>query len=253
MRVVSWNINSIRARLDTVLDWMEANEPDVVCLQETKVNDQEFPEDEFGDLDYDAVVFGKGAYNGVAILSRTDPEQVVRGLPGDDDDAQRRVIAATVDGVRFVDVYCPNGQAIGAEQFDFKLDWFARLHAYLDGAHAPDTPLVICGDFNITPSDEDAHRPLEGGLFGSERERAALAKLTDWGLTDTFRHLYPERRAFTWWDYRSAGFTRDAGLRIDHFLVTAPLVPRVKEVRIDLEARAQPKASDHAPVILELG
>lgn len=254
MKIASWNVNSIRARLDQLLDWIETHEPDVLCLQETKVTDQAFPEDEIGDLDYDVTYTGQLSYNGVAIASRGEASQIVKGLPGEAADADRRLIAATVDGVRVICIYAPNGKAMGTPQYTAKLAWYAELLAMLKRDHDPEEPLLICGDFNIAPAPIDAYDADErvGGLFMSDRELAAFDALKRWGLTDALRHVDPTTEIYTWWHYLFSGFFRNAGLRIDHFLVTQPLVERVAAVHVDTDARAHDNPSDHAPIILEL-
>ena len=200
MKIVTWNVNSLRAREDLVLDWVEQNEPDVICLQETKVTDQEFPEDAFGDLDYDVVYFGQQTYNGVAIASRSEPEDVVRGFPDDGPEDDKRLIAATVDGVRFVDIYLPNGQRYGGDKYAYKLAWMDRLQAFLEAGPGPDTPLVLLGDFNIAPRDVDVHEgyPIGEQLFVSEAERSRFQRLLDWGLTDALLHFDAAPAQYTW-------------------------------------------------------
>ena len=255
MKIVTWNVNSIRARIDHVLDWIEENDPDVVCLQETKVVDQEFPEDEFGDLDYDVCFMGQRAYNGVAIISRDEASKIQRNLPSDSKEAQKRLIAATINGVRIINVYAPNGKELDSEPYAFKLDWYSRLRNHLDNDETVTEPTLICGDFNICPQDMDAYpNPgrAEGAIFLSEPEREAYQNMMNWGFEDAYRALYPEKIEYTWWDYRNAGFARNAGLRIDHFLLTPPLMKRLKDVRIDREVRSRENCSDHVPVILEL-
>ena len=255
MKIVTWNVNSIRARIDQVLDWVEAKDPDVLCLQETKVVDQEFPEDAFGDLDYDSCFMGQRAYNGVANISKDEAFKVMKNLPSDPEDAQKRLLETTINDVRIINVYAPNGKELDSEPYAFKLDWYQRLRQYLDENASKDEPLLICGDFNICPQDMDAYENpgrAPGAIFLSEPERKAYQTLLDWGLQDAFRKLYPEEKAFTWWDYRNAGFARNAGLRIDHFLLTAPLMERLVDVTIDREQRDQENCSDHVPVILEL-
>ena len=255
MKIATWNINSIRARLDQVLDWLDHHQVDVLCLQETKVVDQEFPEDEFGDIAYDVSYMGQSAYNGLAIISRDEVENQRRNLPSDPEDAQKRLLAVTIQDIRVINVYAPNGKALDSDPYTFKLDWYRRLRAYLDAESTASSPLLICGDFNICPTDLDAfadeNRP-EGALFLSKPERKVYQELLDWGLQDAFRKLYPESDAFTWWDYRNAGFARNAGLRIDHFLLSPPLMERLVDVHIDREQRGLINASDHVPVILEL-
>lgn len=254
MKIASWNVNSIRARLDQVLDWIERNEPDVLCLQETKVTDQEFPEDEIADLDYDVAYVGQLSYNGVAIATLDEASDVTRGFVGEPADADKRVIALTVGGVKVICIYAPNGKSMDSPDLPRKLEWYATLLETLKRDYDPTEPLVICGDFNIAPAPIDAYDAdtRVGGLFMSDGELAAFQSLLDWGLTDAFRHLHPDAVGYTWWHHLFSGFFRDAGLRIDHFLVTAPLVDRIRAVTIDREARGAENASDHAPVVLEL-
>jgi exodeoxyribonuclease-3 len=254
MKVVTWNVNSLRAREDLVLDWIEANEPDIIGLQETKVTDQEFPEDAFGDLDYEVVYFGQQSYNGVAVASRDVPSNVTRGLPGEGDGDDKRLIAATIGDIRVIDIYLPNGQRYGSDKYRFKLDWMDRLQAFLEAGPGPDSPLILLGDFNIAPRDVDVHEGYGAGeqLFISEAERGRFRRLLDWGLTDVVLHFDDAPQQFTWWDYRGGAFERDRGMRIDHILVTAPVLERARGVHIDREARAADGPSDHCPVILEL-
>lgn len=255
MKITTWNVNSLRAREDLVLNWVEKEDPDVLCLQETKVTDQEFPEDALGDLDYDTEFYGQRAYNGVAIASHEPMQDVQKGFVGEDKKAEKRLIAATIEGVRVIDIYLPNGQGFDSPKFPYKLDWVERLRAFLDETCDPTQPLVLCGDFNICPEDRDAYDGDErnGGIFCSPQERERYKLLLDWGLTDAFRHKYPDaERPFTWWDYRAGGWPRDHGLRIDHFLVTAPVLERMKDVVVHRMMRAEEGPSDHVPVVLEL-
>ena len=254
MKIVTWNVNSLRARHDLVLDWIEENAPDIVCLQETKVTDQEFPEDAFGDLDYDVVFFGQQSYNGVAIAAKSELREVARGFPSDSEDAERRVIAATVDDFRVINIYLPNGQSLGSEKYQYKLDWMDRLYATLAGGPRPETSVVLLGDFNIAPRDGDVHDGYPRGeqLFISAAERSRFRGLLDWGLTDTVLHFDEAPGQYTWWDYRGGGFQRNLGMRIDHILVTEPVLRRARSVKIDREARKRDQPSDHCPVILEL-
>lgn len=253
MKIATWNVNSLRVREDVVLDWLEKHKPDVLCMQELKMTDQEFPEDAFGDLNYDTTSFGQRSYNGVAIVSRPEMFSVVKGFPGDPPDQEKRLISATIEGVRVVCVYAPNGQAIGSDKFAFKLEWFRRLKAWLESTSTPDTPLLVCGDFNVAPATNDVWDPaVNGQHLASAPERAALADLQAFGLIDTFRHLEPEKKQFTWWDYRSGSWERNMGLRIDHFLLTPPLLACAKKIFIDEDLRGQPTPSDHVPVVLEL-
>lgn len=252
MKLVTWNVNSIRTRLDQVLDWMEANEPDVVCMQETKIADQEFPVDEFGDLGYDVHTYGNGGYCGVAIACRDEAEHVATGLPEEGEDQQRRLISLEVMGVQVVDIYAPNGQDLESDKYVYKLEWYARLRQHLEKLMKPGRPLVLTGDFNICPLDIDAGDPGVDGIFRSPKERAAYQRLIDLGLTDAYRHLYPDKVEYTWWDYRRNMFARGEGLRIDHFLVSERLVPRVQSVEICVDVRAAEQPSDHAPVVLTI-
>lgn len=254
MKLVTWNVNSLRAREDLVLDWIEENRPDIVCLQETKVTDQEFPEDAFGDLGYDVVYHGQQSYNGVAIAAREEIHAVVRGLPGEGPDDERRLVAATVGDLRLIDIYAPNGQSYGSDKYKYKLEWLDRLQRFIETGPGPSTPLVILGDFNIAPRDVDVHEGYGTGeqLFISEAERARFRRLLDWGLTDVVLHFDASPKRFTWWDYRGGAFELNQGMRIDHILVTDSVLARALSVRIDREARGREQPSDHAPVILEL-
>jgi exodeoxyribonuclease-3 len=255
MKVVTWNVNSLRARLDQVLDWLEAERPDIACFQETKLADQEFPADAFGDLDYDVIFHGERSYNGVAIASREPMESTWKGLPGESGDAAKRLIGATIGGLRVISAYVPNGQAVGSDKYYYKLEWMESLLRFLESGPGPSEPLIICGDYNLAPTDLDVWDPaaMAGSTHVSPPEREAFQKLIRWGLADAYRTLHPATRAFTWWDYRAGSFQKNMGLRIDHFLVTRPLLDRTTEVRIDVDARRGSGASDHAPVVLELG
>lgn len=254
MKVATWNINGLKVRQDHVLDWLEQNEPDVLCLQETKVTDQEFPEDGFIDLDYDVEYFGQPSYNGVAIVSRAPMNDVTRGFAGARNDDDKRAIAATIEGVRIVCVYVPNGQRVGTDKYAFKLDWLRALREYLDQGPGADTPLVLAGDFNIAPQPGDhfGAAPGDPEIFVSAEELAAFRALLDWGLIDSLHHLNPGPKQFTWWDYRSGAWDRNHGLRIDHLLVTPQVIARGQEVTIDRSVRGWDRASDHVPVILTL-
>lgn len=250
MKVVSWNVNSIRARYDRVLTWVQENEPDVICLQELKCTDDAFPYDAFSYLGYACEVFGQKTYNGVAILSFEDPSDVVRNMGDGVDDPQSRLIAATIEGVRIIDVYVPNGGKVGSDKWRYKMAWYARFGRWLDANVQPDMPTVICGDFNIAPLDLDCARPerwAETAMCHPDG-RAALAAITDRGWVDTFRLHHADGGHYSWWDYRGAGFRGDDGLRIDHIYVNGPLVPKCSAVYIDREERGGDKASDHAPI-----
>ena len=254
MKVVTWNVNSVRARIDRVYQWIQQHRPDVLCLQETKCVDGAFPRREFELLGYQAVVHGQKTYNGVAILSPHELEDPLVGFegggPGEDD--QARLVAATVCGVRVLSAYVPNGKRVGDPAFRYKLGWFARLRGYLEARHAPDEPLLVCGDFNVAPTDADVWSPERwaGTILCHDKVRAAFDELRGFGLIDTFRHHHPAREgAFSWWDYRGRSLAENRGARIDFVLATSPMRARCARARIDREERAGPKPSDHAPVI----
>jgi exodeoxyribonuclease-3 len=255
VKIATWNVNSIRARWERVLGWLEAVRPDVLCMQETKVPDEEFPTLELRAVGYHVVLCGQKTYNGVAIAAREPPTEVACGLGDGGDDSQSRLIAATVGGVRFLSAYVPNGQAVGSEKYGYKLAWMERLARHLAAGYRPEQPLVLAGDFNVAPADLDVHDPAawRGQIMCSDDERAALAEICRFGLADAFRRLHPTEVAFSWWDYRQLSFPRNRGLRIDHVLVTPPLVERLRSAAIDREARKGKQPSDHAPVIVELG
>lgn len=252
MKIASWNVNSIRSRQDRALAWLARHEPDVLAIQETKVTDDKFPRAPFEDAGYHVEVFGQKTYNGVALVSRAPAEDVVRGLPDDDEDAQRRLIAGTFGGVRVVNVYVPNGKDVESDKFPYKLDWLKRLRSFLDGFD-PSDDLVLLGDFNIAPDERDLHDPeaWRGKVHFHPKEHAALAELRDWGLTDLFRVHHEEAGRFSWWDYRRLAFPRNAGLRIDLILGTASMHAACKACDIDRDERKGKLPSDHAPVWAE--
>lgn len=257
MRIATWNVNSIRPRLEHLAQFLRSAEPDVVCLQETKVEDAKFPEEAIGEMGYRAVFSGQKSYNGVAILARYGlvPGDVQKDLEGDADDTQRRFLACTIDGVRLLDVYVPNGQAVGAPAFAYKLAWLARLRRELGRAQAENERVLVCGDFNIAPAPIDVCDPKrwEGQVLCHPDERAALASLRELGFVDAFRDKHPdETLAFTWWDYRMGAFRRNMGLRIDLVLLTKPLAHRCTSVRIDRAPRELERPSDHTPVLVDL-
>jgi exodeoxyribonuclease-3 len=252
--VVSWNVNGIRARTGAVVSFIARHEPDVLCLQETKVKDGEFPFPELARLGYGACVAGQAAYNGVAIAARHPLHDVKIGLVDDGASAERRFIAATVQGVRILDVYVPNGKSVALPSFIEKLRFLERLRLTLDVSEDAAKALVLCGDFNVARSDRDVFDParLRGQLLFHPDEQRALARVLDFGLVDAFRERYPEARCYSWWDYRGGDFESDRGLRIDYVFLTRSLAARVKRAAIDVEPRRLPKPSDHAPVLVEL-
>lgn len=254
MKIATWNVNSITVRLPQVLEWIDHNRPDVCCLQETKCVDEKFPADAFKNLGYQVEVFGQRTYNGVAIVSLSPVNDVRRGLPGDETDTHCRLIAGTVDSIRIVDVYIPNGSEVGSDKYVFKLAWLARLHNFLDRHCDPKQPLVLCGDFNVAPEDRDIHDPVlwDGKIMCSDAERAALKNIREWGLVDVFRIHHEEAGHFSWWDYRAGAFRRNNGLRIDHIWATEILAKKSVNAWIDRIPRALEKPSDHVPVVVEL-
>ncbi|WP_437621828.1 exodeoxyribonuclease III [Sorangium sp. So ce1151] len=256
MRIASWNVNSIRTRLEQLTSWLVRAAPDVVCLQETKVEDGSFPEAALSEAGYRSIFFGQKSYNGVAIAARfgLSVDDVKKGLDGDEEDVARRMLAATIEGVRVINVYVPNGQAVGTPAFAYKLAWLGRLRSELEARYRPDQQLLICGDFNVAPETIDVAEPKkwEGQVLFHPDERAALGRLMEWGLVDAFRACHPEKAAYSWWDYRMGAFRRNKGLRIDLALVTRPLAARCTDVAIDTRPRELQRPSDHAPVVVEL-
>ena len=253
MRIATWNVNSVRARLDRALAWLDSARPDLVCLQEVKCQQDAFPRDAFEARGYHVHVHGQKTYNGVALLSRDEPVDVVPIFPLADDPAARG-IAATVGGIRVVDLYVPNGKEVGSESYDYKLRWLDGLGQWLSDQHSPDQAIILTGDFNIAPDDRDVYDP-EGWrdqVLCSVPERDRFQRLLGWGLSDALRHFTDAPAQYTWWDYRNLGFQKREGLRIDHFLVSAPVLARAKAVTIDKDERRGKGASDHAPVLLDL-
>lgn len=250
MVIATWNVNSVRARLPRLLTWLAAKQPDIVCLQETKVVDEEFPFAELEELGYRAATFGQKTYNGVAILSRAPLADVQRGLPADES-GEARLISARVGDIRVFSVYVPNGQEVGTEKYAFKLQWMDTLLGYLQASFSPEDRLVVCGDFNVAPEDRDVWDPelWRGKILFSEPEKEAFFKLIHWGLVDCLRLHHLEGGLYTWWDYRQGAFHRGWGMRLDHVLATSPMAARCAQVVIDREARKGEKPSDHAPVL----
>lgn len=253
MKIASWNVNSLNVRLAHVHDWLSRQQPDVLALQETKLEDHRFPDDEFARLGYRSVFAGEKTYNGVAILSRQPLADVQIGIPGFDD-PQRRVLAASLGDLRVIDVYVVNGKAVDDPKYDYKLRWLAALHEWLRAELRRWPRLVLLGDFNIAPDDRDVHDPAawQDQILCSRAERAALADLLALGLHDSFRLHHAEPGQFSWWDYRAAGFRRNLGLRIDLVLVSDALRGQCSGAGIDVEPRRLERPSDHAPVWVEL-
>lgn len=251
MRIATWNVNSVRARLPRLVPWLERHRPDVVLLQETKVVDDAFPREALEDQGYNVVVHGQKTYNGVAILARHRVEDVVRGFPDDSAESERRVLGCIVDGYMLLDLYVPNGQALGSAKFAYKMEWLARLERFLAERYDVNERVVVAGDFNITFDDRDVWDPeaLRETIHCSTPEREALARVCAVGLHDALRKHHAEAGIFTWWDHRGAAFQRKHGLRIDHFLVSAPALAACTEVVVDVDERRGTGVSDHAPVI----
>ncbi|OFZ86570.1 MAG: exodeoxyribonuclease III [Betaproteobacteria bacterium RBG_16_64_18] len=253
MLIATWNVNSLKVRLPHLLDWLGRQAPDVVCLQELKLEDANFPHAQIEAAGYRCAISGQKTYNGVAILSRVPLAEIQAGIPGFDD-PQRRVVSATVEGTRVVCAYVPNGQSVGSEKYEYKLKWFAAFERYLREELARHPGLVALGDYNVAPEDRDVHDPKAwaGQILCSEPEREAFRKLLGLGLADSFRLFDQPEKSFTWWDYRMNGFRRNLGLRIDHILLSAELATRCRSCTVDLEPRRLERPSDHAPVVAAL-
>lgn len=254
MKVVTWNLNSIRAREERLLSWLARHEPDVVCLQETKVTDEQFPDEVLREQGYHAAVHGQRTYNGVAILSREPIEDVRIGFDDGADDPQARCICGVVQGIRFISVYVPNGSTVESDKYVYKREWLDRLMPYLDKTHVPGTPLLISGDFNIAPDVADVAEPDEwrGTVLFNPDMTGVMTRLADWGLRDVVRMHKPDPGLYSWWDYRQLAFPRNQGLRIDHILATPDLAARSTSAGVDRDERKGSKPSDHAPVVAEL-
>jgi exodeoxyribonuclease-3 len=252
VKLATWNVNSIRARLPHVLDWLAQQQPDVACLQETKVPDEEFPKLELQAAGYAVLHAGQKGYNGVATLTRLSSTDVLTEAPGLDG-GQKRFLAATIAGVRVVNVYVPNGERVGSPKFAYKLEWLAALRTWLASELARHERLVIVGDFNVAPEDRDVYDPRLWGnqVLFSPPERTALQQLLAVGLVDVYRRFTPDAGHYTWWDYRAGAFRRNQGLRIDHILASPALAALAAACTIDREPRGRDKPSDHAPVIAE--
>lgn len=256
MKVITWNVNSLRTRLGRVLGVLERHEPDVLCLQETKLADEDLPREEIERRGYHVASFGQsGGLNGVALISREPAADVQRGFDANPVPDEARVISASFDGVRIIDIYVINGQSLDSDKYRLKLDWLDTLRRYIERFHQPNQPLVVCGDFNIAPDDRDVYKPQlwHGRVLCSAEERSRLQAMVDWGLTDLLRAETDDEGIYSWWDYRYGAFRRNQGLRIDLVLATGPLVERCTGVKIDRYERSNEagpgKPSDHAPVV----
>jgi exodeoxyribonuclease-3 len=251
LKLATWNVNSLKVRLPHLTDWLANEQPDVVCLQETKTEDATYPRAELEAAGYHSAISGQKTYNGVAILSRSPAADVQTGIPGFDDE-QKRVIAATVEGVRVVCAYFPNGQAVGSEKFEYKMRWLDALTAWLRDEQIRHPQLALLGDYNIAPEPRDAHPDWKDDIHVSPQERSAFARLLALGLVDAFRLFEQPEKSWSWWDYRAGAFRRNFGLRIDHILLSGPLAARCTACTIDRAPRKLDRPSDHAPVITEL-
>jgi exodeoxyribonuclease-3 len=252
VKIATWNVNSLKVRLPHVLDWLAAATPDVLCLQETKLTDENFPADEIRAAGYHVVYSGQKTYNGVAIISKQPAVDVITDIPGLDE-PQRRILGATIDGVRILDLYVVNGQEVGSEKYAHKLHWLDQVTRFIADQLQSHERFVTLGDFNIAPQDRDVYDPEEWRerILCSTPERAALQKILDLGLTDVFRQFEQEEGSFSWWDYRAAAFRRNMGLRIDLILASETLAKTCTSCNIDKGPRRLDRPSDHAPVIAE--
>jgi exodeoxyribonuclease-3 len=256
MRLATWNVNSLKARLPRVEEWLAYAQPDVLCMQETKLADEQFPVMPFSALGYEVAFHGEGRWNGVAIASRVGIDDVVAGFSPapEPEPTEARLISANCGGLRVASLYVPNGRAVGSEHYERKLEWLARVREWVESSYGPSDPLALCGDFNIAPEDRDVYDPaaFAGATHVSGPEREALRSLLDWGLVEAFRTVYDEPRLFTWWDYRAGDFHQGRGMRIDLMLLSEPLAKQVTWGLIDRNARKGKQPSDHAPLLLDI-
>ncbi len=250
MKIATWNVNSVRVRLQTVLDWMDRAQPDVLCLQEIKVTDEYFPAAAFEALGYHVAVSGQKTYNGVAIISKCSMTEVLTGFPDYDQREQKRLICATIRQVRLINAYVPHGSGPDTPKFFYKLEFIGELHGYLKRWHDTEEPLILTGDLNVAPEARDVYdaEAMDGEIGFHPQERAALEALKNWGFIDVFRQHHEEAGLYSWWDYRAGAFRRNMGLRIDHIWATKPLAGLSLECGMDKEQRALSKPSDHIPV-----
>ncbi len=253
MKIATWNVNSINARMPHLIKWCTETKTDVVCLQETKCVDESFPYQEINDLGYHTAFYGQKSYNGVAIISKYELEDVVKGFPDDEEDSQKRLIAATVNGVRVVNTYIPNGSELWTDKFTAKLDWLQKLRRFFDEGYSTDENVLLCGDFNVAPDELDVWSvPVwEGKIHFSKPERAAIHFIKQWGFTDVFREQNGDVQEFSWWNYREGAWQRNRGLRIDHIWTSRPLTDLCTGCWIDKAPRQEERPSDHTPVVAE--
>ena len=252
MNIATWNVNSLKVRLPQVLDWLTARKPDILCLQETKLTDENFPRADIEAAGYQVVYSGQKTYNGVAIISKQQASDVITDVPGLDD-PQRRILGATIGDIRVLNLYVVNGQEVGSEKYDYKLAWLDKIAAHIRDELRSHQQFIVLGDFNITPEDRDVHDPeaWHERILCSTPERKALGEITGLGLVDTFRLFTQEQQSFSWWDYRAAAFRRNMGLRIDLILASQALAEQCTACFIDKEPRRLERPSDHAPVVAE--
>jgi len=255
MKIATYNVNGVNGRLPVLLRWLEAAQPDIVCLQELKAPDEKFPEDAIRDAGYQAIWHGQKSWNGVAILSLVgEPQETRRGLPGDPDDVHSRYIEAAINGIVIGGLYLPNGNPRPGPKFDYKLAWFERLIVHAAELIGSGLPVILAGDFNVMPTEQDVYKPerwIDDALFAPE-VRAAYARLLQQGWTDALRTMHPNETIYTFWDYFRNAFARNAGLRIDHLLLSPALAGRLVAAEVDRDVRSWDKSSDHAPVWIEL-
>jgi exodeoxyribonuclease-3 len=253
MKIATWNVNSINARMPHLLGWLAEAEPDVVCLQETKCVDEGFPYEALHEAGYLSAFYGQKSYNGVAILSKHPLDDVQKNFPDDDDESPKRMIAATVNGVRIVNTYIPNGTELWSDKFTFKLDWIQRLRKYFDATCETSGNVLLCGDFNVAPDPNDVWNvgAWEGRLHFTKTERAAIHYVKQWGFVDVFRKMNGDVKEFSWWDYREGAFPKNHGLRIDHIWTSQPLADKCTGCWIDKSPRTLERPSDHTPVVAE--
>lgn len=251
-KIATWNVNSLRVRLPQVIAWLQAEKPDVLALQEIKLTDADFPLSAIQEVGYEAIFSGQRTYNGVAILSRQKAFDSVRDLP-QYDDVQRRVLAATIGDVRVINLYIPNGDSVGSEKYQYKLNWLSKLDLFLKQELLKYPKLIVLGDFNIAPAEIDVHDPAQwdGRVLFSSLERQAFQAMLQAGFVDCFRQLHPEKNSYSWWDYRMNAFKRNMGLRIDHIIASHTLAPLCGDCRIEATPRTHERPSDHAPVVAE--
>lgn len=253
MIIATWNVNSINARFPHVEQFLDGYEPDILCMQETKIVDEKFPRELFIERGYEVEIYGEKSYNGVAIAAKESMSSIVKGFKEEIASGSRRLIAATIGDVKILNVYIPNGQAVGSEKYHYKLEWLCALKKHIEQNYTPDDLLLICGDFNIAPEDRDIYNADEwnGAIMASDVERQHLNDIKEWGFVDVFRTQHEEKGLFSWWDYQRGAFRRNNGFRIDHIWTTAALAEKCTGTMIAKDLRGLERPSDHAPVVAE--